>query len=179
MDDVLTLAYPLLAGSLARWQQLAGSVTPELLGRRPAPEAWSALECLQHLLDVEQNVFPVRLRALLAGEDFPNYDPETEGSGLKPEQAPAALAAEFGEWRSNTLSLLATVTPDDLARTARHAALGVVTLNQFLNEWVAHDLMHLMQAEQAVMQPFAAASGPWRGFFADYDLGKKDVERGA
>jgi len=179
MDDVLTLAYPLLAGSLARWQQLTGSVSPELLGRRPAAEAWSALECLQHLLDVEEKVFPVRLQAFMAGEAFPNYEPETDGRQLKPEQSPAALAATFGEWRSNTLSLLATVTPDDLARTARHATLGVVTLNQFLNEWVAHDLMHLMQAEQAVMQPFAAASGPWRGFFADYDVEMKGGERKA
>lgn len=170
MDDILTHAYPLLAGSLARWQQLASSAAPELLARRPAPEAWSALECLQHMLEVEERLFPVRLRAFMAGEAFPNYDPDGEGRPVQPDQTPAEMATKFGEWRTNTLSLLATVTAEDLGRTARHGKLGVVTLNQFLNEWVAHDLMHLMQAERAVMQPFAAASGPWRQYFGDWEV---------
>jgi hypothetical protein len=38
-----------------------------------------------------------------------------------------------------------------------------------LHEWVAHDLMHLVQAERALLQPFIQGSGPWRPFFADYE----------
>ena len=33
----------------------------------------------------------------------------------------------------------------------------------------AHDLMHTVQAERALMQPFVAGSGKWRGYFADHD----------
>ena len=40
--------------------------------------------------------------------------------------------------------------------------LGVVSLRELLNEWAAHDMMHIVQAERAIMQPFIAASGPWR-----------------
>jgi len=29
----------------------------------------------------------------------------------------------------------------------------------------AHDLMHTVQAERAMMQPFIAGSGPWRPYF--------------
>lgn len=46
-----------------------------------------------------------------------------------------------------------------------------VTLREMLNEWAGHDLMHTVQAELAVMQPFITASGPWRGYFADHDAG--------
>ena len=37
---------------------------------------------------------------------------------------------------------------------ARHQELGPVTLEQLLHEWAAHDLMHTVQAERALMQPF-------------------------
>jgi len=39
-----------------------------------------------------------------------------------------------------------------------------------VNEWAAHDLMHTVQAERALMQPFLAKSGPWRPYFADHDI---------
>lgn len=45
-----------------------------------------------------------------------------------------------------------------------------MTLRELLNEWAAHDLMHLVQAERAVMQPFIPDSGLWRFYFADHDV---------
>jgi hypothetical protein len=47
--------------------------------------------------------------------------------------------------------------------------LGVVTMREMLNEWAAHDLMHTIQAERALMQPFVAGSGKWRHYFGDHD----------
>jgi hypothetical protein len=41
---------------------------------------------------------------------------------------------------------------------------------ELLNEWVGHDLMHTVQAERALMQPFVAQSGSWRSYFADHDV---------
>jgi hypothetical protein len=37
-----------------------------------------------------------------------------------------------------------------------------------LNYWGGHDLMHLIQIEQAVMQPFIPDSGPWYVNFAKH-----------
>jgi hypothetical protein len=37
-----------------------------------------------------------------------------------------------------------------------------------LNEWAAHDLMHTVQAERAIMQPFIAGSGAWKVYFSDH-----------
>ena len=170
MDNLLPIANSLLAASSARWQILADMAPASLWTQSPTPDDWSAHQCLHHLIEVEQLVFPMRLRAFRAGHDFPGFNPATDGRPADPEQTPTALAAEFVRWRTNTLGLLAEITPADLARTARHGELGVVSLGEFLHEWVAHDLMHLAQAEQALMQPFIAGSGPWRKYFEDYDL---------
>ena len=79
------------------------------------------------------------------------------------------VAARFAEARARSLLSLAAVTEADLERTARHSELGQVTLREMLNEWAGHDLMHTVQAERAVMQPFIVGSGPWRSYFADHE----------
>ncbi|MBA2285220.1 MAG: hypothetical protein H0W02_07045 [Ktedonobacteraceae bacterium] len=44
-----------------------------------------------------------------------------------------------------------------------------MTLGELLHEWAAHDLMHTVQAERALMQPFILACGPWRSYLSDHD----------
>jgi hypothetical protein len=79
-----------------------------------------------------------------------------------------ALANEFSRLRQQSLALLAKLAPADLPRKARHQELGLVTLDQLLHEWAAHDLMHTVQAERALMQPFIDGCGPWHPYFADH-----------
>jgi hypothetical protein len=72
--------------------------------------------------------------------------------------------------RAQSLDVLDGVQDPDLDRTARHPELGLVTLRELLNEWAAHDTMHIVQAERALMQAFIPGSGPWRRHFADHDV---------
>jgi hypothetical protein len=72
--------------------------------------------------------------------------------------------------RAGSLALPEKVKPDALARRARHSELGMVTLGELLHEWAGHDLMHTVQAERALMQPFIRGCGPWRPYFADHDI---------
>jgi hypothetical protein len=78
------------------------------------------------------------------------------------------LVLEFSRLREESLHLLDDITPADYPRQARHSELGMVTLEQMLNQWAAHDLNHTVQAERALMQPFIRASGPWRKYFTDH-----------
>jgi hypothetical protein len=78
------------------------------------------------------------------------------------------MIAEFESLRKASIDLYATLNDDDLARTARHAELGLVTLGELIHEWAAHDLMHTVQGERALMQPFSAGCGPWRSYFTDH-----------
>ena len=168
MENLLQSVQTVLATTPTRWLNLVETLPVELLTRRPAPGEWSALECLHHLLDTERIVFPIRLQAFLDGRDLEAFDPEILGTPVS--QEPADLAATFAQRRAASLAILAQVTAEDLSRTARHAELGVVSLTQLLHQWAAHDLMHIVQAERAMMQPFIAGTGPWRLYFADHEV---------
>jgi len=156
--DILIWSKAILATTPARWLKLIESVPVELLSMPPAPNEWSALQCLQHIVDVERKSFPVRLKALLAGQPFPGFNPQANGAKAEPT---IALAAEFDALRKQNLAQYDKVTEADLAREALHAEYGMVTMSQFLHHMAAHDLMHTVQAERALMQPFIRGCGPW------------------
>jgi uncharacterized damage-inducible protein DinB len=153
-----------------RWQRMASRLPIDLLARPPAAEEWSALNCLQHLVDAERLVFPVRVHAFLAGQNFNDFDPNQPHGG--PDfQTPEELAAAFARYRQESLVLLKSLKDDDLRRTVQHPKFGTVTLAEMLHTWAAHDLMHTVQAERALMQPFMLGCGPWRTFFRDHEVG--------
>jgi hypothetical protein len=167
MDEVLLHARTILAATPTRWAELAGSVSPGLLSRRPLPDQWSTLDCLRHLVDTEP-IFRARVGFFLAGQDFPGFDPDTQGTLPDITQPAAELAREFSRLRDESLSALAEVSQADLGRAVRHQELGLVTLEQMIHEWAAHDLNHTVQAERALMQPFIGGSGPWQPYFTDH-----------
>jgi hypothetical protein len=169
MDAALTRIHAVLSTTPLRWLSLATSLPEALLTTRPAPQEWSAIDCLQHIIDTERWVFPVRVRAFLAGQDFADFDPEAQDRAGDVRQ-PAHLAAEFAQLRQESLGLFLALGSADLQRTARHSELGIVTLEAMLNEWAGHDLMHTVQAERSIMQPFINSCGAWRKYFADHDV---------
>jgi len=170
MIPLVRLALSVLETTPQRWVQLTGKLPVELLQRKPAPKEWSGYECLRHIVDTERSVFPPRVGYLLRGEDFPAYHPGKEGEDAKEPPTPAELAAEFLRLREGSLALLATIGEADLLRTARHQELGMVTLGEMIHEWAGHDLMHTVQGERAILQPFIAGCGPWKRYFSDHDV---------
>jgi hypothetical protein len=169
MDDVLIYTRAVLSTTAARWQQLTVAIPADLLERAPAPGEWSAADCLRHLLDTEQFVFPVRVRGFLSGAPLAGFNPD-EQENTHAEQTPAQLADRFARLREENLALLAQVTPEDLIRASVHSELGRVTLGEMVHEWAAHDLDHTIQAERSLMQPFITGCGPWRSYFIANDI---------
>ena len=80
MENILTWAYAVLETTPARWTELVARLPVDLLTRPPAAGEWSALDCLQHLVDAKRWVFPARVEAVLAGQDFPTFDPDSQGT---------------------------------------------------------------------------------------------------
>ena len=162
MDEIIAV----LKATPGRWKDLAETIPDRLMRRLPMPGEWSALECLVHLIDTERDIFPVRVRAFLDGQEvLPAYFPDEQRTLLSPEHTAVGLAKQFEDLRRESLALLETVHPEHLACASRHAELGPVTLEQMLNEWAAHDLNHTVQAERALMAPFVEACGPWKIYF--------------
>jgi hypothetical protein len=168
MTDILPWTISVIETTPERWKGFAQNLPGELL-RRPAKAGeWSAIECLHHLVATEI-VLVYRLEAFLTGQPaFPNYDPDAPENQPDLSLTPLELANEFARRRSASLEKLRNLVEADLQRTAHHALLGPVTLDQMVHEWAAHDLNHTIQAERALMQPFIAGSGPWREYFKDH-----------
>jgi hypothetical protein len=171
MTDPVDRTIAILCANGERWRSLATGLDRELLARAPAPGEWSALQCIGHARDTEAAVFATRVRAIITGQPtFPGFDPDTESTPVTADTDPAEVAERHAAMRADSLALLGTLARTDLERTSRHPDLGIVTLGELLNEWAAHDLMHVVQAERAVMQAFIPGSGPWRPFFVDHDV---------
>ncbi len=170
MRDLIGRTHDILEMNGPRWAALA-TIDADLLRRQPAPGEWSALQCLGHTVDTEGAIFTARVKAILeALPELRRYDPDVEATPIIATTDPAELAARHAGLRLRSLEAVARVTEADLDRTARHTELGIVSMRELLNEWAAHDLMHLVQAERAVMQAFIPGSGPWRPYFADHDV---------
>ena len=170
MENVITDTTAVLSTTAARWEELIDSIPDRLLRQNPKPGEWSAIECLQHMIDAEKLVFPVRIQAFLNGENFKTFDPDAQVSKSRGTRSSDELVKEFSKLRANNLQLLSNLTDADLPRTAQHSELGRVTLNEMLHNWAGHDLLHLVQAERAIMQPFLKESGPWRKYYKDQDF---------
>jgi hypothetical protein len=167
MESILSLVRSVLTATPGHWQSLGEKLPVELLAQAPATGEWSALQCLQHLIDTER-VFSFRLQCLREGKDFPAFDPDQQGTKPSQQASLPQLAAEFARLRAESLQALSRIEPGDLGRKARHQELGIVTMGEMLHEWAAHDLNHTVQAERAMMQPFIRGCGPWQKYFSDH-----------
>jgi len=167
MEKILSVVRSVLTTTPNYWHSLTQELPLELLSQAPAPGQWSALDCLQHLIDTEK-VFRFRLQCLLEGKDFPAFDPDKQGAKPSTPPSPAELAAEFARLRAESLQALSRIELGDLGRKARHQELGIVTMGEMVHEWAAHDLNHTVQAERAIMQPFIRGCGPWQKYFSDH-----------
>jgi hypothetical protein len=167
MEKILIWVRSVLTTTPGYWHSLTQALALELLSQAPAPGQWSALECLQHLIDTER-VFCFRLQCLLEGKDFPVFDPDKQGTKLSTQPSPPELTAEFVRLRAESLQALSRIELSDLDRKARHPVLGIVTLGEMVHEWAGHDLNHTVQAERAIMQPFIRGCGPWQKYFSDH-----------
>ncbi len=105
MNTLLEDIQAVLSTTPERWQRLVSTLPIDLLTRPPVAGEWSALNCLEHLLDAERVLFPVRFHAFLAGQNLVDFDPHQQHAD--PDfQTPKQLAAAFARYRQESLVLL-------------------------------------------------------------------------
>lgn len=173
MEDIFMEAQTILRTTPQRWENLTENVSVELLSGVPAPGEWSAMDCLEHLIEVETFVMPVRVKNMLAGQDFIAFNPDNKGKKTMNRLSTVQITAQFSALRRESLKLFDRLTPADLTRKAKHPELGIVSLSELLHQWAGHDLNHTVQAERAMLQPFIQGCGPWRSYFKDHIAGEK------
>jgi len=127
------------------------SLAPASRTWKPSPEAFSLVEHLCHLRDLEAEGYQVRIRRLVE-EDLPTLD-EIDGSawaverGYQQQSAEQALA-DFSRHRAQTLRLLAEHLPQHAERKGLFGGFGIITLARLAREIAAHDAAHRRELQQ-------------------------------
>lgn len=115
---------------------------------RPAPDEWSANECLGHIIEADRRGFAGRIRRILA-EDGVTEQPWDQiavaAARRDTERSVAAILDEFRSGRDEGIALVSGLGEGDLERFAVHARVGRVTVRNLLHEWVFHDRNHIRQ----------------------------------
>lgn len=131
-------------------------------------DSWNGFDIVGHLIHGERTDWIPRARMILAHGEARPFDPfdrlaqQTQSRGKSLDQ----LLDEFALARRESLAALQAMDlqPEDFARRGRHPALGVVTLEQLLATWAAHDLTHLHQLSRVMAYQYRDAVGPWKAF---------------
>jgi len=144
-------------------ETMLGGVAPDVLRWKPAPDRWSISEVLSHLADCE-DCLSERVRRFVLEETpaLKEYAPPAEGFSAG---TPQEHLSRFAFTRKELVQFLRTLPPDIGARTAQHSQIGLITLEQMLNEWASHDLGHIRQiAELYRARAFHPNAGPFAAY---------------
>lgn len=138
-----------LAANAAAIKALARATPAEVVRWRPAPDAWSALEVVNHLADEEREDFRTRLDVALhrPGEDPPPIDPNgwVVADSRYNERGFEESLARFLDERRSSLAWLRGLDAPDWSRAWTHPEGFTLRAGDLLASWVAHDLLHLRQ----------------------------------
>ena len=142
-------------------ETMLGGVATDVLRWKPSPDRWSISEVLSHLADSEE-VLSERVRRFML-EDTPHLTEYEQAPDRFAAGSPHEHLSRFSFTRRELVQFLRTLPPDVGARTALHSKLGLITLEQMLNEWASHDLGHIRQiAELYRARAFHPNAGPFR-----------------
>jgi hypothetical protein len=125
------------------------ALPPEAGSWHPKPGEWCVNECVGHVVEADKRGFAGRIRVIL-GADEPHlqtWDQKVVEKERKDcERQPSALKKELLDIRSESVSMVRSLRPEDMARGGMHPEVGRLTVDELLHEWVHHDGNHLKQA---------------------------------
>jgi hypothetical protein len=150
----------------AQFASFLRAADPGLLVTRPAPDQWSALECLRHLVFAQDlylnrwllcNARPWCKLGLLPA--FLTHRADFADVGSQPTDDLAAVLAAWEDLHARTWQYVADLTPEELRRDTRQIDFGQGDVARILQGLAQHDLVHIRQAEAAVAQVREARDG--------------------
>ena len=109
----------------------------------PAPGEWPPTDVVRHLIAVEEEVWHVRLRQLIA-EDEPHWawaEPDRwQGS---PDASLDELLVAYAERRATTIAMLTELGDEGWSKTGVHATFGRLDAAGLMQKALDHDDEHI------------------------------------
>ena len=141
LDDVLAF----LEETPEIFRQLRDAASPVDLSWKPAEGAFSALEHVCHLRDIEREGHGARIKRIL-DEHQPSL-PDIDGGRLARErdyngQDFEAALSEFMRARRGNIALVRRLSADQLSRSGILETVGTITIDDLLLLMRGHDLAH-------------------------------------
>ncbi len=137
-------------GGPAVFAETCRGLSEEDLARKPGVGKLSIVEHATHMLDMERDVFGVRLRRVLE-EENPKLEPVDQEHYIDESRyAGRTFRQIFDEWenlRRTNVEVVETTGPEQWARRVRHPDLGDATFADVVHRWSRHDADHLRQIE--------------------------------
>ena len=131
-----------------RTAALVAGVSPDQARWRPAPEAWSLLEVVNHLWDEEREDFRIRLNLILHDPlaAWPPIDPGgwVTARDYNGRELAASLQGFLAE-RAASLAWLRGLAAPDWDATVETPWGWRITAGDMLAAWAGHDVLHLRQ----------------------------------
>jgi len=115
---------------------------------RPQPGKWNLLEIICHLYDEELDDFRYRTGHLLEHPEKPMPSIDPEGWVLSRNYADQQYEERlktFLDERTNSLNWLRSLEDPKWENHYIHPEFGKVSAALFLNNWLAHDYLHIRQ----------------------------------
>ncbi len=135
---------------------------PDAVVNAPGGEGWSPRDVVAHLLSIHYAANVQRVRWMLDNDDpaIPDVDEHAtlETSGMRTWPLDRLLD-EYAAARAEAMVMLRAVTPQQLARTGRHAIAGTITIGDVMHHVAYHDLLHVGQITQLLYAPLERHRG--------------------
>ncbi|MCB0650528.1 MAG: DinB family protein [Saprospiraceae bacterium] len=115
---------------------------------KPAPEKWCLLEILCHLHDEEVEDFRARVKHVLETPEAPMPPIDPEGWVTARKYAEADFEERLDAFlteRQNSIDWLESLEDPKWTNVYHHPALGAMSAQKFLSNWLTHDLLHFRQ----------------------------------
>jgi hypothetical protein len=127
---------------------LLSKLEPEEFNWRPTREKWNILEILCHLRDEECEDFRARTRGALEepNKPFTSIHPEgwVKDRAYAQEDHEEALKGFLYE-RQRSIQWLSSLKDPNWNNIYHHEQLGDLSAQLFLENWIAHDMLHIRQ----------------------------------
>ena len=137
-----------LSVNAAAIQHLVAGIDAAQARWKPSPQAWSALEVINHLADEEREDFRARIRHVLSGSDEPAPPINPQGWVVERAYNQRDLGeslADYLQERQRSLEWLRGLTDVFWDTPVRQSPVPGFRAGDFLVSWVAHDILHQRQ----------------------------------
>lgn len=143
------------------------NLSKEWINHNEGENTWSAKEVVAHLIVCEQTDWLPRIKIILNTPEtvFPPIDMQAHFE-LAAQNELHVLLNQFKDYRKLRMDELKSfaLTENDFTKTGLHPKCGVVTLQQVISTWVAHDMSHIAQIARIIAKQNSELTGSFRQF---------------